>query len=440
MSLSATTALFAEPSFYLGGIQVNEANHDQWFAALRQESMNTVEVTDYARQGDWDSDNLWWDAEAPWVVQEMKGAKKQGLAVVFIARVALDHAFERNAFLWHGMIQPKTDALLAAWFERYTRFVVRWAEICEREGVDAFMIGSEMNALASTLPAAELPPLEDYYLDAKKQQERRERVLAHRNLIEDRELWLREKEKFPTPESYLEARIAKESRWADQVTGRQSLAEINRRRALLQDHWTRLIQAVRKVYRGKIGYAANFDQYHLVGFWSQLDFMGINAYFKLRNRLLGPGEENLLEGLLLEGWRGVFAEMTRFRAEQKLELPVMFTEMGYTWRAQSTLEPWSDTGFSLIESPTLLPDGRPGPSQEHVVVWRDQPKKPSERAAAVRALYQAHRELGRPILRGILYWKFSSHEYHEDDESFMVKVGGPSQDPILPELRRFLQP
>ncbi len=58
----------------------------------------------------------------------------------------------------------------------------------------------------------------------------------------------------------------------------------------------------------------------------------------------------------------------------------------------------------------------------------------------MRALHQAHSELERPFLEGILYWKLSSHDYHFEVESFMVHVGEDSEDPILPELRRFLEP
>ncbi len=412
------------PFFYLGGIQVNEADHQAWFAALKEEKMNTVEVTAYARQGDWDSDNLFWDAESPWVIEEMRGARRAGLHTVFIARVALDHAFPRNAFLWHGMIQPKNEKQLTEWFERYTRFVLGWAQICQQEGVDVFAIGSEMNALASTLKAAELPALEEYYLDDQKQQARREQLKARGKAID---------ESFP---GELEARIEKEKGWAAQVTGGESLAAVNARRALLDHHWRQLIHKVRQVFKGKLTYAANFDQYQQVGFWQDLDMMGINAYFKLRSEILEPNERARLYPLLLEGWRSVLGEIDTFRQAQKIgTMPLIFTEMGYTRRALSTLEPWSDTGFSLVTEKT--PPGTP--AKQRLIVWREQPDDKEERALAVHALHEVHAALPSPFLRGILYWKLSSHDYHEKVESFMVQVGGPSKDPILPELRRFLR-
>ena len=398
--------------FYLGGIQINEADHGAWFAALEAEKMNTVAVTAYARQGDWDSDNLFWDAEAPWVIEEIRGARGRGLHVVFVARVALDHAFPKNAHLWHGMIQPGSDALLDAFFERYTRFVLEWARRCEAEGVDVFAIGSEMNALASTLPAHELPALEAYYLDPRKEEERRAAGEAG-------------------------ARIAAEKAWAAQVTAGGSLAAVNRRRQQLDRHWRELIAKVRLVFKGRITYAANFDQYQEVGFWDALDWMGVNAYFKLRGEIPPAGDHRKLYPLLVAGWRGVLNAMNDFRRGRGLErMPMIFTEMGYTRRSLSTLEPWSDSGYSLVE----LPAAKPGvPLERLKVVWREQPDDLEERALAVRALDEAHRALPAPFLRGILYWKLSSHDYHLKIESFMVHIGPGSKDPILPELRRFLR-
>lgn len=401
----------APPAFYLGGIQVNEAEHAAWFSALAAEKMNTVAVTAYARQGDWDSDNLFWDAEAPWVIEEIRGARGRGLHVVFVARVALDHAFPKNAHLWHGMIQPGSDLQLDAFFERYTRFVLDWARRCEAEGVDVFAIGSEMNALASTLPAAELPPLEAYYLDPLKDKERRAAGEA-------------------------DARVAAERAWAAKVTAGGSLTAVNRRRQQLDRHWRELIAKVRLVFKGKITYAANFDQYQEVGFWDALDWMGVNAYFKLRDRIPPPSDRPALYRLLEEGWRSVLKEMNDFRRDRGLErMPMIFTEMGYTRRSLSTLEPWSDSGFSLVE----LPASPGAPPERRKIVWREQPDDLEERTLAVRALYEAHRALPAPFLRGILYWKLSSHDYHLKIESFMVHIGPGSKDPILPELRRFLR-
>ena len=144
---AGSVACSARQPFYLGGIQVNEPDLDHWVSALDDAGMNTVSVTAYAKQGDWDTDNLWWDDHRDGVVDEIRAAEHEGLHSVLILRVALDSAFERNRFLWHGMIQPKTDAQLDEWFDRYGRFVEEWATIAQDEGVDVLMIASEMNSL-----------------------------------------------------------------------------------------------------------------------------------------------------------------------------------------------------------------------------------------------------------------------------------------------------
>jgi len=63
---------------YVGGIQVNEADHDAWAVAVEGAGLNTVAVTVYAMQGDWDTDHLWWDREDPAVVSEIRAARARG--------------------------------------------------------------------------------------------------------------------------------------------------------------------------------------------------------------------------------------------------------------------------------------------------------------------------------------------------------------------------
>lgn len=143
-SPTAQTPATPSSGFLLGGIQVNEADHQQWFRTLLGSGFDTVSITSYAKQGDWDSSNLWWDQEEPWVVEEIRGAKQAGLRVVLIPRVALDHAFPRNRFLWHGMIYPASEADVVEWFRRYREFVLRWAKVADEHDVEVLGIGSEM--------------------------------------------------------------------------------------------------------------------------------------------------------------------------------------------------------------------------------------------------------------------------------------------------------
>ncbi|MGB5370818.1 MAG: glycoside hydrolase TIM-barrel-like domain-containing protein, partial [Flavobacteriaceae bacterium] len=52
------------------------------------------------------------------------------------------------------------------------------------------------------------------------------------------------------------------------------------------DYWKALIKKVRKVYKGKLTYAANWDEFQRTSFWDDLDYIGIDAYFPLSDEKL----------------------------------------------------------------------------------------------------------------------------------------------------------
>lgn len=423
----------ASKDFLLGGIQVNEPDQTIWTQALVEHGLDTVEVTVYAKQGDWDSANLWFDEdEEPWEIQEIREARARGLNVVLILRVALDHAFERNRFFWHGMIYPLTNEDVTEWFRRYRRFVLRWAEIAEEEGVDLLAVASEMNALTNTAPVAELPALEEFFVNEEKVEEERGKILDHATVIEERHLWVRGSGGYDDLEVFLSERDQAKATWARRVSWLDKddpVARINERRARMKDHWRDLIRSVREVYDGPLTYAANFDQYRSVSFWDELDLMGINAYFPLRHSAAPDIGDAELAELLRQGWRGVLADIEEFRVSSGLpDKRVLFTELGYVRRRNCTIEPWAATGFSVVPAA--------GGGTE-LLVWEDQPDDPVERALAVRALYDAHLEIGGEMLAGILYWKLSTVAAHADVEPFVLVLDGEPEDPLLRELRRF---
>jgi hypothetical protein len=420
------------PDFYLGGIQVNEPDHQAWVEALDDSGFNTVALTVYAKQGDWDSANLWFDEEEPWVVGEAIVAKQNGLEVVLVLRVALDHAFERNKFFWHGMIMPTTDAEVDEWFRRYEAFVLRWARIAEDVGIDVLAVGSELNSLTNTRPVDELPDLEEYWSNEEKVTGENEKVLAHREEIEGREIWVRGNEGYPSLKGYLDDRSAAHAQWAHTVSHldrSDPIAQINRRRDLLRANWVRLIGATREVYQGTLTYAANFDQYFDVDFWGELDLIGINAYFPLRKRDLAEAGEADRVALFRSRWSTILHEIDDFRRQQGVaDHRVLFTELGYVRRANCTIQPWEAHGF------TVLPSGE-GPK---LMIWEDQPPDLTERAQAVRGLVEANREFEGGMLAGLLYWKLSSEPSHVDIEPFVLLVGERADDdPLLPVMRRF---
>lgn len=422
----------AAPGFYLGGIQVNEADHEAWANTVKKVGMNTVEVTVYAKQGDWDSDNLWYDKEDVGVLTEIRAAKKAGLHVVLILRVALDHAFERNKFLWHGMIIPKNDELLNSWFDKYQLFVEKWAKIAEQEGVGVLAVGSEMNALSSTIALKKMPSLYNYYKSETAQKFHEKRVLKFEEQLEEKHLWVRGNDNYESLEQYIDDKIRVHKNWVQQVTfadERNSLELMNKRRALLNTRWSKIIQTTRKSFSGKVTYAANFDNYFDVGFWKELDYIGINAYFPLRNPDVPYLTDVSLKRALLSGWTKVFEGIDEFRTKEGvMDKPLFFTELGYIYRRNTTIEPWSGFGFSVVGSHR----------NEWLIVWDEQSKDTEERALAVECLREIV-ERKNINLEGILYWKLTTHDYHIPVEPFVLHIAPNATDQLQDELVKFMR-
>ncbi len=409
----------------LGGIQVNEPDMNHWLDVLKEEGFNTVSLTVYARHQRWDGSEIEERAEAEWVIPEIRAAKERGLRVALILRVALEHALDENRFLWHGMIMPRTEEDLARWFERYGSFVRQWAEIAEAEGVDLLGIGSELNALASTRPVDEIPELEEYYMNEEKQARERQRTLSGADGLEqgslDGQLKAGWGEEYDDLGRFLDDRTRAHAFWARQVTGDGDVAWINQRRGQLTEHWRTLISSVRVVYSGNLSYAANFDQYGMVAFWDRLDVIGINAYFPLRADLEVQDHSTLLEEFR-SAWQLHLSEIEELRREVgAADLPVVFTELGYTRRRGGTLEPWAGDGFGVVGEE----------SDAEMLVWRNRPSDQRERALAVRALREAAAEYP-DLLRGVLYWKLSTQPEHQEIEPFVLILG--TGDPLEDEL------
>ncbi len=418
--------------FLAGGIQVHERDHARWTAALGEAGLNTVAVTVYAKQGAWNRAHLWWEDEEPAVLAEIRAAKARGLLVVLILRVALDHAFAENEFLWHGMIMPESPEEIRAWFERYTEFVSKWAAIAEDEGVDLLGVGSEMNSLAATLPLTRWGNLKNYRGYAWYQRLQRGRARRFADELEPRRLWARGYPNYATLDEFVNARFERSLAWARQAHLRQgahTLRRINDRRRLLEQCWIRLIGEARRSYDGPLTYAANFDNYAEIGFWPHLDVLGINGYFSLRASLAEAAEHEAQLAHFTRRWDGILGQIERFERSQGIaNMPFLFTELGYTFRRHSTVEPWAHGGFSVV--------GWKG-KRRQLVVWEEQPIDYDERRLALEGLRAAHRQRQSGLI-GILYWKLSTDPGHESIEPFVACVGRDSADRLPQELSRFV--
>jgi len=417
-------------SFFLGGIQVNEPDQADWISVLEDVGMNTVSVTVYARQGIWNESNLWWNEEQIQVINEIRAAKKRGMKVVLIPRILLDHYFEENAFLWHGMTMPKSEDELKKWFKWYTVFVDIWAKIGEAEGVDVLAIGSEMRILSATSPIVEMPELEAFYLNAKKQANYIADRMEFSSQIPPEDLWVRGKEvNYESLEKYLKDEVAAKTTWAKEVAFTNApdpVAAINKRRSFILQLWYQLIAEVRQSYNGQLTYAANFDNYQSVQFWDALDFIGINAYFKLREFRPEQSEEQQFEAIQVS-WDTIFSEIQQLQVRDSLEQKVIFTELGYIYRKNCTVMPWEGFGFSIAEVE----------EKKNLLVWSQQKPDLQERAMAIKALHQSNKRYN--LLQGILYWKFTTKDYHIPYEPFVMHLKKKNPDPMQLELLKFVK-
>ncbi|MBK7465479.1 MAG: hypothetical protein IPJ43_00970 [Saprospiraceae bacterium] len=85
--------------------------------------------------------------------------------------------------------------------------------------------------------------------------------------------------------------------------------------------WRKLIQNIRSRYNGKLSYCSNWDRYEEVGFWEELDYIGISAYFPLREEI-NPTKESLMEA-----WKPIVAKLKLFSESKHKK--ILFTEYGY---------------------------------------------------------------------------------------------------------------
>lgn len=85
--------------------------------------------------------------------------------------------------------------------------------------------------------------------------------------------------------------------------------------------WTDLIQKIKSVYRGKLTYSSNWDDWERVPFWKELDYIGLGGYFPLVDAVTPEVEQLKL------AWKPIHERLKKISQENGR--PVLFTEFGY---------------------------------------------------------------------------------------------------------------
>lgn len=115
------------------------------------------------------------------------------------------------------------------------------------------------------------------------------------------------------------------------------------------EYWNQLIQKIRKVYKGKLTYAGNWDSYKRIPFWDQMDYIGVDAYFPVSD-LKTPNVENAKAG-----WQPWIKELKEQSVKHGKK--ILFAEYGYVSADYAGKEPWQtadDTRESNEEAQQLL--------------------------------------------------------------------------------------
>ncbi len=99
--------------------------------------------------------------------------------------------------------------------------------------------------------------------------------------------------------------------------------------------WLEILAEVRKIYKGPIIYGANWDEYETVSFWSEVDYIGIDAYFPL-TRKKDPTKDELIAA-----WKAIADKLEAWlKAGGLAAKGIIFTEIGYDAVDGSNIEPW----------------------------------------------------------------------------------------------------
>ncbi len=95
--------------------------------------------------------------------------------------------------------------------------------------------------------------------------------------------------------------------------------------------WMDVIKAVRENFSRAIIYAANWDSYRDITFWNKLDYIGIDAYFPLTNKM-NPDMQDLLNG-----WKRWHNDIESY--SYRMGKKIIFTEIGYCSQDGTNMEP-----------------------------------------------------------------------------------------------------
>jgi hypothetical protein len=110
--------------------------------------------------------------------------------------------------------------------------------------------------------------------------------------------------------------------------------------------WAPLVSEVRKRFAGLLTYSGNWDHYRKVAIYDLVDHIGLCGYFALADRSQASARAISVDELT-RAWGELRAELERF--SQKLERPLLFTEIGYLSQKGASAWPWDEGATQPVD-------------------------------------------------------------------------------------------
>lgn len=146
--------------------------------------------------------------------------------------------------------------------------------------------------------------------------------------------------------------------------------------------WRYLIHRLRKLYDGKLTYAANWgEEFENITIWDDLDYIGLNCYYPLSTKD-NPSQQELETGFAV-----VLSKIDQ--VWNRYHKPVILTEIGFA----SVDHPW----------------------KEPHVDWGDHVYNEEDQKRCYEVIFNGIH--GKPWCKGILWWKFPTYLHHHERRS-----------------------
>ncbi len=157
--------------------------------------------------------------------------------------------------------------------------------------------------------------------------------------------------------------------------------------------WRALIVETKALYPGPLTYAANWHSVAHVGFWKDLDMIGVDGYFPV------PGGKNV--AALTANWRPWVVALAG--VSKLYGKPVLFTEVGLAAQKGANLRPWS---------------------------WHEYDELDLEVQAAYMDSF-LRTFAGEPWFRGFLYWAWEADPARTGPKDKSMSVQGKPAEQVL---------